>query len=710
MEECLFRAVPLSLAALLGQRYGHRRAFVGIAVVVQALVFAGGHANYPGFPSYSRLVELFVPAVIWALIFLRFGLIPTILLHALFDLTLMSIPLFLIDAPGALVSRGLAIAAGLLPLAIIGAQRIARGSWGELPEKLRNGAWRAPVVDTPERPAQRVPTGAEGAGHAARFRRALPALGAAGLLAWALATPFRTDVPGLTLSRGDAETKADEALAFRGIALSPEWRRSSIVRLATDDPARWEGHKFVWREAGRDVYAKLVGNMLVPPMWEVRYARFEGDVVERAEEWRVTIDGQGAVRQIQHALPESRPGAHLSRDDALALAQRTVRERFGLDPSALKEVGAEEKQLPARADWAFTFADPELNVGKDGEARIVVSIAGDEVAAYGRYVQVPEAWQRAERKGDGKTVFVRLALAALLGISGLVALVMAVIDWTHRRCDARALVGVALIVFVLSAVGAANSWPVLAMSFSTTEPIATQVAFGAAAALAGGLVAALLLGLAAGVGAHASARVRPRPLASRVPDWVAGVAAACFVAGVSAIAVRLLPKSVPLWPAFGVESLALPWLGAALAGVRALYAIGVTLFLLHWFAQLTGGWQRRGWLIALIAIAIYATLGLGGGRDAIVGGAAGALAGAAIVAVVYALLRFEPLAVPAFVATSAVLEFAEGAARKGDAHALVNSAIAIAVTIAVAWFATRYLRRAQEAATASAGAPGEAAT
>src|SRR5437899_4633343 len=84
MEECLFRAVPLSLAALIGQRYGHRGALVAIAVVVQALVFAGGHANYPGFPSYSRLVELFIPAIVWALIFLRFGLIPTILLHAVF--------------------------------------------------------------------------------------------------------------------------------------------------------------------------------------------------------------------------------------------------------------------------------------------------------------------------------------------------------------------------------------------------------------------------------------------------------------------------------------------------------------------------------------------------------------------------------------------------------------------------------------------------
>ena len=173
-------------------------------------------------------------------------------------------------------------------------------------------------------------------------------------------------MPALALSRADAEARANEALASRGIALSPEWRRTSIVRLATDEAARWEGHKFVWREAGRNTYLKLVGNMLVPPMWEVRYARFEGDVAERAEEWRVTIDGRGAVRQIQHALPESRAGARLARDNALALAQRTVREQFGLDPAALKEVGAEEKQLPARADWTFTFADPALDVGAGG--------------------------------------------------------------------------------------------------------------------------------------------------------------------------------------------------------------------------------------------------------------------------------------------------------------------------------------------------------
>src|SRR6185369_6651613 len=102
--------------------------------------------------------------------------------------------------------------------------------------------------------------------------------------------------------------------------------------LATDDPSWWEGHKFVWREAGHAAYSKLIGNQLVPPMWEIRYARFEGDVAERAEEWRITVDGEGRVRQVRHTLPESRAGARLAREQALVLARNAVKEQLGLEP------------------------------------------------------------------------------------------------------------------------------------------------------------------------------------------------------------------------------------------------------------------------------------------------------------------------------------------------------------------------------------------
>ena len=209
MEECLFRAVPLSLAALVGQRFGHRTAAIVVAVIVQALVFAGAHASYPGFPAYSRLVELFVPSILWALIFLRFGLLPTVLLHALFDLVLMSVPLFLLDAPEAMVSRALAIAAGLVPIGVVLGRRVARGAWKELPDTLRNGAWQPPASE--RAPPAPVHAAVELQAWTVRFQRALPLLGAAGLAAWVAATPFRADVPPLPLTRAQAEAIADAA-------------------------------------------------------------------------------------------------------------------------------------------------------------------------------------------------------------------------------------------------------------------------------------------------------------------------------------------------------------------------------------------------------------------------------------------------------------------------------------------------------------------
>ena len=48
---------------------------------------------------------------------------------------------------------------------------------------------------------------------------------------------------------------------------------------------------------GRGAYRALVGTMLAPPLWEVRYAMFDGDVVERAEEWRLAVtDDRASAR------------------------------------------------------------------------------------------------------------------------------------------------------------------------------------------------------------------------------------------------------------------------------------------------------------------------------------------------------------------------------------------------------------------------------
>jgi hypothetical protein len=697
MEECVFRAIPLALGALIGARYGRRRLGIALAFVLQALVFGGAHANYPGFPSYSRLVELIVPSMIWALIFLRFGLLPTILLHTVFDLTLFSIPVFLVDAPGAFVQQALIIAAGLVPLAIILWRRVRAGAWRELPDALRNGAWR-PLVPEGARTPAAVPSPAMGvSAPAVAFQRALPLLGVAGLAAWLLFTPFRADAPSLPIDRDAAIAIADRALAEHGVKLPADWRKMATVRLANDD-GEWTWHKFVWREAGPDAYRALIGAALAPPVWDVRYATFDGDVAERAEEWRVSITGDGGVRTFRHALPEARPGAKLTKDAALALAERELRVRFGLDPATLKQVSADEKHRgpesnQTRTDWSFTFADPSVNVGKDGELRYVVIIAGDEIVGAGRMIFVPEAWQRTEQERDNRLRIVKISSGIAFFIAGLAAVVLGVIGWTHGRCDARAVKWVAALSFVVALLTLANTWPMREMGLTTTEPITSQWLMLLVGAVVGGLFVALLFGLTSGIGAWYARSATRFALAGALPPWAAAVAAGLFVAGLEATFANLWPRTAPLWPPLQAMSLWSPVAGAVLGGLGFIAIAGIALFVLYLVARLTHDWTRRQWVGVAVVVLLQtaSTLGLAGSNLA--GAAAvGVTIGLATAAVLWLLLRFDPTTIPAFSATGLVLATLLRAVQIGTPSAYASGTIAIAVTLAMAWLVTRYLR------------------
>ena len=324
------------------------------------------------------------------------------------------------------------IAAALVPLAVIAARRWQAGAWRELPEALRNGAWRpgaqAPEAHAPSAAALTIGRASEA------FQRALPVLGIAGVIAWALFAPFHADVPPLRIGRAEAIAAADAALAARGVALGAAMaalrdgaareRRSAAVGVAQVRLAR----------SGPEAYRRLVGTILAPPVWQVRYAMFGGDVIERAEEWRVAIANDGSVRAMSHALPEARPGARLSREAALALAHQALKARFGVDATPLTLVAADEQQRPARTDWSFVFGDPRIVVGAGGEARYVVAIAGDEVSGAGRFVHVPETWTRGEHERDN-----RLQVVALAGV----AVVLRRAGWPRSSSASSAGSGVA---------------------------------------------------------------------------------------------------------------------------------------------------------------------------------------------------------------------------------------------------------------------------
>ena len=179
------------------------------------------------------------------------------------------------------------------------------------------------------------------------------------------------------------------------------------------------------------------------------------------------------------------------------------------------------------------------------------------------------------------------------------------------------------------------------------------------------------------------------------------MAAALFAAGVAAALARLAPRLAPLWPDFPVSSLALPSLGALLAGVRAIIAVAGALFVLTILGRATAGWHRRRWLVALVLIALSAAAGLTA-PDQVAAIARGVANGVAIAAVVLAVLRYDAASVPAFVATTLALTFAEQAARGGWPGAPVHAIIVALAAALIAWLATRYIERVRAAAASAA--------
>jgi hypothetical protein len=144
-EECLFRAIPLAGAALIGEKFGHRRAWIVFGLVIQAIIFGSVHTAYNTQPGYFRLVEILIPSLLFGIIYLIFGLIPIIISHFLFDAVLMSLPLLYGSTPGSQIDRLFVIALCLLPILIIFFRRIQCGIWENLNEKNYNSGWHPPL-------------------------------------------------------------------------------------------------------------------------------------------------------------------------------------------------------------------------------------------------------------------------------------------------------------------------------------------------------------------------------------------------------------------------------------------------------------------------------------------------------------------------------------------------------------------------------------
>jgi hypothetical protein len=691
-EESLFRAVPIAGAALIGDRLGNRRLWIVFAFVVQAIIFGAGHAPYPTQPAYARPVELIMPSIGFGLLYLRFGLLPGIVLHFAFDAFWFAMPLFATTAAGIRVQQVIVVAMILVPLWVVLARRAGSRS---VVDAVRNSAWRPRVLGFQAAAAARSLE--PDAGLTAALVKSMLAVGAVAAVAWAVETA-RLPLHRMTLSG----TRADAIRSARA-ALFPAPQGDQWRFLPVASPGITPSHRFVWTTAGPSTYESLLGSYLPVPGWNVAVKTFKGDVAERAENWTVYLDAAGSVRRASHELPESRAGGALDADTARRRARDAIVKQFGIDGASLDDVSAVPSKLPQRTDWTVTFADRSRALPR-GQLRLSARFAGDELADVQRFVFVPEDWERSERNSQITAFVIQgagLLIGAVIVLGGAIA---AIVAWSRRQFAIRPFLVTFAAFLCLAGVRFANNFSAVMAALPTAQPLQIQLAVLIGSGVVGLTLQSAAMGLIAGSipGTTRISRIgMPAVLALGAS---LGAAAAAIGSG------SLLGAGAPLWPSYGPASAFVPLLAAVTnPAVAALARTTLLLLIVSVATRMTADWTRQRILAGSLLVLLGALLGdAGSTRSPAVWAACAVGTGVLLLGAYIWVFRHESRAIPAAVAISATLETLREGASRAYPGAFGGALIAIGLIWLVAYAWMRTLTPHEESRTMTVSSEGPA--
>lgn len=611
-EEALFRALPLSLLSLwVGDRPARKWWMAG-GVVVTALVFGFAHANYESWPPYSRGVEIFLDACFWAFLFLRFGLLVTVVAHFVYDAVLFGIFAAQGSAPEYRLTAAIILVALLAPAAIVLWRRVRQGAFVPAPQEATFAAWAPGTERVAEPVAVERSTGAL----SSRAQRLALAAASVGLVL-SLALPDGPALgPEFTATRARTIQVADSMLRATGADASG-WRR--LTDTGSDTVQHWR--RFLAVNDIEGDAQRYAATYAIPTWWIVRYVRTTGTSSDRIEEWRVRVLPDGRPLDVRHVVPDS-----LEKDTANPVVVRQIARaalaRAGIDTTPLRESDVTEVPRPRRRDVTLRYTDTMVKLPGGAAARAYVDIAGNEPLVARRFVELPEAFVRAERQRQSAHVaafgVVTFVLIALIVVGGLVVRRHAVLvdDGHLGRRDSLIFL---LATFALTVANRLNRLPGELFGYDTSQPWNNFLGSTALSFVSDGIFAFVLFGL--WLGLNGLRRRVGVPMLADAPRARREALVAGFgIAGVAASATALMDVmkrtgGIPPTPTTSLNSV-VPWLDGVLVvpehAVQMVALAGIPLLVI---AGITRRWALRIGMVVLAGGAVAALSWIMGSRD-----------------------------------------------------------------------------------------------
>jgi membrane protease YdiL (CAAX protease family) len=587
-EEFWFRLLAIPLL----QRYLR---WNWLAVIVPAFVWGFLHSNYPQQPGWIRGVEVGLIGVAAGLVMLRWGIVATLVWHYTVDAVFIG--MFLFEAGSWHYRLSGAVIAGivLLPLSLSLYSYRRRGGFETDPALLNEHLELAPPLEAEAAPAPPAP-----ALEPRWPARWLYVAAAVALVVGLLVRPVSFgDFIRVRLGPSQAEEVAAAALRARN--LDPGSWRHVVQFVPNLHAAEFE---YLRRLGGARLANETVRERTITGVWQVRYFR-----PLQSEEWRVYVDQQGRAYRLDHILDEKAPGANLPPEEARRRAEAWLAGEQRLPMERYRLVDSSTEKLERRTDHSFVWEEEGFRAG-EATARLSLSLVGEDICQYRRFLKLPEQWLREFERPRLQAVIV----PALGGAVGLVLLVIAIRRLSGRGAEAhrfrwRFYVAAGALGALLAALSAANEWSGVLAAYDTATPLENFLQQALLNRLIVVLLAAagmFLLAMAADVFLQIAYGYRDLPL----PSAGKAAAAAALLWGLwraLEFIGQLAPGDrlqVPLWsltgadtawPALAVLSRSLSWAFGWVCGLTIL-AGAVVRYL----------WSRPGAAIVAAAAAVAA--------------------------------------------------------------------------------------------------------
>jgi hypothetical protein len=457
-EELMYRVLALCLAQKVTRNFW-------IANFFQAAAWGFMHSTYPQQPAYARGVELTLGGMLDGWVLSRFGILPTMASHYLFDAILDVKPLLSSNELPLKLSALLPMLpfVALAGLILWNLRRREPANDEELANEEITNKTKAHAIKEPETAVIHLVPHERALSNNQRMLLVILAIASV-----SVAMHFRKyDAVGerehVAVSAQQALQKANEVM------LAHKYQPDKLKHVEwLEEESGGLDLQYIFEQVKLKRTLELSDVAKQGYMWKIRYFR-----PLDPEEYTVVIDKYGKELAFALDRAEDAAGARLPEDEAKQKAADYLLREHPLyapydSPSSTVE------KLKNRTDYSFSFKVPKLKIG-DADFKIYTAVIGDQVSGFSGSWEIPESWKHERDKHTLKDELFSYMRTALYLVMLLVVLHWALGVLRSGALNWRLACIISIPFVFLSILDDINGAPLFFSSYDTTSPVFSYV-------------------------------------------------------------------------------------------------------------------------------------------------------------------------------------------------------------------------------------------